>query len=96
MIIEEMASHNYVCFESTLFTRNEQDYIDYYLNKAKFTNGHDIRNRYLHGTNSNDEKQYEKDYYSIIKIIIIIIIKINDDLCITGDYDDAGLYKRPN
>jgi hypothetical protein len=61
--IEDLASLNYVCFESTLLSRNEQDYLDYYLNKAKFTNGHELRNRYLHDTNSNDEKQYAVDYY---------------------------------
>lgn len=85
-VIDNLASQNYVCFESTLLSRNEQDYLDYYLNKAKFTNGHDIRNRYLHGTNSNDELQYEADYYSILKLLVIIIIKINDDLCIKEDY----------
>lgn len=71
-----------VVFENSLLTRNEQDYLDFYLNKSKFTNGYDIRNRYLHGTNVNDENQYESDYYSILKLIIIIILKINDDLCL--------------
>lgn len=85
-VIDNLESQNYVCFESTLLSRGEQDYLDYYLNKAKFTNGHDIRNRYLHGTNSNDENQYKVDYYSILKLLVIIIIKINDDLCIKEDY----------
>lgn len=71
-----------VVFENSLLTRNEQDYLDFYLNKSKFINGYDIRNRYLHGTNVNDENQYESDYYSILKLIIIIILKINDDLCL--------------
>lgn len=85
-VIENLAEQNKICFESSLFSRNEQDYLDYYLNKTKFTNGHDIRNKYLHGTNSNDEKQYEADYYRILKLIVIIIIKINDDLCIKEDF----------
>lgn len=85
-VIDNLESQNYVCFESTLLSRGEQDYLDYYLNKAKFTNGHDIRNRYLHGTNSNDENQYKVDYYLILKLLVIIIIKINDDLCIKEDY----------
>lgn len=88
-VIENLESQNYVCFESTLLSRNEQDYLDYYLNKAKFTNGHDIRNSYLHGTNSNDEKQYEADYYTILKLLVIIIIKINDDLCIKENYRNS-------
>ncbi|WP_242948045.1 hypothetical protein [Clostridium baratii] len=85
-VIDNLESQNYVCFESTLLSRSEQDYFDYYLNKAKFTNGHDIRNRYLHGTNSNDKNQHEIDYYSILKLIVIIIIKINDDLRIKEEY----------
>lgn len=84
--IEELYKSDLVNFEDSLFTKNEQDYLDYYLNKSKFTNGHDIRNRYLHGTNTNDEKQYEIDYYLILKLFVIIIIKINDDLCIKEDY----------
>ena len=97
-VIEKLEEKNHICFESTLFSRNEQDYFDYYLNKTKFTNGYDIRNKYLHGTNSNDEKQYEVDYYRILKLIVIIIIKINDDLCIKEDLleiidDEAKIIK---
>jgi hypothetical protein len=85
-VIEELSSQNLVDYESSLFSKNEQDYFDYYLNKSKFTNGHDIRNRYLHGTNTNDERQYEIDYHIILKLFAIIVIKINDDLCIKDDY----------
>lgn len=82
VLIEELSTRNLVDLENSLFSRNEQDYLDYYLNKSKFTNGLDIRNKYLHGTNTNDEKQYELDYYLILKLLVIIVIKINDDLCI--------------
>ncbi|QMT16236.1 hypothetical protein H1Q58_09620 [Planococcus maritimus] len=82
VLIEELESRNLVDIETSLFSRNEQDYIDYYLNKSKFTNGHDIRNKYLHGTNTNDEREYEIDYYMILKLFVIIVLKINDDLCI--------------
>lgn len=86
VLIKELSTRNLVDFENSLLSRNEQDYLDYYLNKSKFTNGHDIRNKYLHGTNTNDEKQYEIDYYLILKLFVIIVIKINDDLCIKEDY----------
>lgn len=81
-VINDLVERGIVIFENSLLTRNEQDYIDFYLNKSKFTNGYDIRNRYLHGTNDNNEEKYESDYYSILKIIIIIVLKINDDLCL--------------
>jgi hypothetical protein len=84
-VIEKLSNQNLIDYESSLFSKNEQDYFDYYLNKSKFTNGHDIRNRYLHGTNTNDERQYEIDYHIILKLFAIIVIKINDDLCIKED-----------
>lgn len=43
-------------------------------------NGHDLRNKYLHGSNNSSEKTYESDYIIILRILIIILIKINDDL----------------
>lgn len=84
-VIDSLAEKEIIAFENSLLTRNEQDYFDFYLNKSKFTNGFDIRNRYLHGTNVNDEEQYESDYYSIMKLIIILVIKINDDLCLADE-----------
>jgi len=46
-------------FENTLFTTEEIKYLNYYLNKKAFSNGMGLRNKYLHGTNSNskDEQQ---------------------------------------
>lgn len=85
-VIQKLSNQNLVDYESSLFSKNEQDYFDYYLNKLKFTNGHDIRNRYLHGTNTNDERQYEIDYLIILKLFAIIVIKINDDLYIKEAY----------
>lgn len=79
--IDGLVSDGTFKMESSLFSKNEQDYMDYYLNKAKFTNGYDLRNCYAHGTHSNDEKQHELDYYIFLRIIIILVVKINDDLC---------------
>ncbi|MNN70551.1 hypothetical protein D3C81_1864100 [compost metagenome] len=74
-----------VTFDSSLFSKNEQDYFNYYLNKSEFTNGLNLRNDYLHGTNPIDEKQHKIDYFKILKVIVLIVIKINDDLCIKED-----------
>lgn len=86
-IIDGLFNENKVEFENTLLTRNEQDYFDFYLNRSKFTNSYDIRNRYLHGTNTNDVEKYETDYYSILKLLIIVVLKINDDLVIKNDFE---------
>lgn len=80
--IVQLVNDKVLAFESNLFTKNEQDYLNYYLNKSKFSNSLDLRNRYLHGTHTNDTEQHKSDYLTFLKIIVIIIVKINDDLCL--------------
>jgi hypothetical protein len=77
--IDEMVKDGLLRFENTLFTQFEVDYFNYYLNKKKFTNGDDLRNKYMHGTNSNSEIHDESQYFILVKIIILILIKIEDD-----------------
>lgn len=68
--------------DSKLFTEGEQDYLDYHLNKSKFSNSLDLRNSYLHGTHTNDDEMHRINYLVFLKLIVIIIVKINDDLSI--------------
>ena len=81
-----MHQENLVDFESTLFSKSEQDMFDYYLNNSKFQNGPQLRNKYAHGrlgnvANSNADINY-KNYLLILKLLIAIIIKINEDFCL--------------
>ncbi|MEA5402497.1 hypothetical protein VB776_06200 [Arcicella sp. DC2W] len=78
--IDELIVKGLVITENTLFTKQEINYLNYYLNKKEFTNGFDLRNKYLHGTNSLSEKDHIADYYKLIKIIILTLLKIDDDI----------------
>ncbi|MGN7785806.1 hypothetical protein ACTJIJ_14865 [Niabella sp. 22666] len=69
--------------ESTLFSRQEATYFNYLLNKKEFTNGMDLRNKYMHGVNGLSEKDHQKDFYLLLRIVILILLKINDDLIIS-------------
>ena len=42
----------------------------------------DLRNKYLHGTNTNSEKEHEYEYYILLKLIILALLKIEGDLVI--------------
>ena len=70
-----------VVTSGTLFSKPEQDYLDYMLNMHTYSNGSDLRNKYCHGNNPIDEKVSESNYYQILKIMCLIIIKINDEFC---------------
>lgn len=81
----EMKTNDFIEFESTLLTRQEQDLLDYYLNNSKFQNGPQIRNKYSHGREGNrDENINYNNYLTIIRLVIAVIIKINDDLCLNA------------
>ncbi|WP_295362607.1 hypothetical protein [uncultured Pseudoramibacter sp.] len=80
--IDNLVKSGDLRYGSTLLSEPEQDYMDFMLNKSKFSNGYDLRNKYIHSTYPVDEKQQENDYYHILKIVIIFIIKINEEFCL--------------
>lgn len=67
---------------STLLCKPEWEYFNYVLNKAEFSNGLDLRNRYIHDTNSLDENRQRYDYTILLKMFIILVIKINEEFCL--------------
>ena len=83
--INKMINEGKLEFESTLFSRNEQDYFNYYLNMSEFIDGYDIRNSNLHGTQIGDRKSdiHYSRYLQILLLFILIVIKINDDICLS-------------
>lgn len=79
--VETLVATGDMRYENTLFSKPEQDYLNYVLNKSEFSNGLDLRNKYSHDTCSLDEQTQRKDYLELQKIMILIIIKINEEFC---------------
>ena len=79
--VDKMVSEGDIKYGNTLFSKPEQDYLNYILNKAEFCNGLDLRNRYSHDTCSLDEKTQSQDYLELLKVMVLIIIKINEEFC---------------
>jgi len=81
----QMEAQKMVLFESSLFSKQEQSYFNYYLNKSEFTNGLDMRNSYLHGTQANPEERekHEYAYFTYLKLLTLVLLKIEDDLLIS-------------
>ena len=79
--IKYLEQKGMISYESTLLSRSEQAYFNYILNKAEFSNGLDLRNRYIHGTQSADIGEHKHDYYLFLRLLVLLVIKINDDFC---------------
>jgi len=77
---------NIVEFDNSLFTREELSYLNYNLNSKEFSNGLNLRNKYAHGSNYISEEKQENDYEIIVKILILVLLKINDDLKLSKLY----------
>jgi hypothetical protein len=70
--------------KSTLFSQPEIDYLNYLLNRAEYSNGLEIRNRYIHGiqqVNINEE-EHRQNYFVLLRLFILLAIKVNDEFCL--------------
>lgn len=80
-ILEELISVNWVIPSRTLFSFGELRYLNYILNDKYFINSRGLRNMYQHGGPIyDDESKYKEEYYIIIYILIMYVIKIYEEL----------------
>ena len=79
-VLPEMEKMGWLSYSSTLFHKLEANYFNYWLNKKDFTNGYDLRNKYMHGVQSNQIQTIESDYRIAKFLFILLLMKIIDDL----------------
>lgn len=80
-LVDKLVTSGDMKYGETLFSKPEQNYLNYILNKSEFSNGLDLRNKYIHDTYPLDEDTQSKDYLELLKIMVLIIIKINEEFC---------------
>ncbi|MEI7423438.1 MAG: hypothetical protein WCK18_15145, partial [Prolixibacteraceae bacterium] len=81
-VIDQMHEEGLIYFGKTLFSEPEQKYFNFYLNKLDFTDGLDLRNKYLHGTNSDSDEEHQNSYLIYLKLFVLALLKIVNDLSI--------------
>ena len=72
-------------YGSSLLSEPEQNYFNYIFNNAEYDNSMDLRNKYAHGNQMADEDFNRNNYYIILRMLILIIIKINEELCLLDE-----------
>ncbi len=85
-IIDELLNNGLLISDATLLSKPESSYFNYHLNKSSFDNSLELRNKYLHGgqTNINDS-EHTLNYFIALKLIIFLIININDEFCLNNE-----------
>lgn len=87
-ILDELIIRGDLSEGKTLFSIPEQQYLDFILNKASFSDGFDLRNKYCHGTTSTKEGEHFENYLEFLKIMVLIIIKINEEMCLKNPQEE--------
>lgn len=90
---KEFMEKGLIIEKSTLFTQPEIDYLNYLLNRSEYTNGLEIRNKYIHGIQQviNNEEEHKQNYYILLKLFVLLAIKINDDFELKNQEDKTQL-----
>lgn len=84
--LDEMFTKGWVIKNNNLLTTEERKYFSYYLDNSEYTNGPAYRNNYAHGSNPPKENEtiHQTAYLTILRLLIILILKIEDDLWSTN------------
>lgn len=86
--IDTLVEKGYCLTENGLLSSVEIDFLNYILNNKSFYNSISLRNKYMHGkTCGLEDNEHERNYYTALMVLVIITLKINDDLCLYWDYE---------
>ena len=91
-LLKRLIKNGDIYVDNKLLSKPEYKYFDYILNNSEFSDGKAIRNRYIHDSIVPDNNTMIADYYTLLKIMILLIIKINDDCCIYDEIKEGGDY----
>jgi hypothetical protein len=80
-LLDEWKNEGLLKTDDHLLCESERNLFSYYLNKSQYTNGPDIRNRYAHGSipAGGDMNIHAKNYYTLMMLLILLLLKIEDE-----------------
>lgn len=83
-VADAMVGKGWVERRSSLLSEAEANYFNYFLNAVDFSNGPKLRNKYLHGSQSNEAGQHTHfhTYMIALRLTVALVIKINDEFCL--------------
>lgn len=85
-VADAMVAKGWVQRRSSLLSEAEGMYFNYFLNAVDFSNGPELRNKYLHGSqvNADGEDAHFHAYMTALRLTVALVIKINDDFCLAA------------
>ena len=89
--IDSMIAKEWLITKNSLLTKEESSLFNYYLNQKDFGNGLDLRNKYLPGSqgSGDDETEHYRTYIIAIELLMLLVLKINNDFFINDSFNEA-------
>ena len=89
--IDAMVAKGWLERRASLLSDAEVSYVNYFLNDKEFSDGPALRNRYLHGSQADgdDDRVHRQTYVIALRLLVALIIKINDDFCLADERRSA-------
>jgi|GEM_PF-2571668 len=84
--LDRLVNEGLLQFSDRLLTTDEVSYLNYHLNMREFSDGKDLRNKYLHGSHDRDPERQKLDYLYFLRTLIVLLIKLRDDLLLKLNY----------
>ncbi|MDO8733236.1 MAG: hypothetical protein Q7L55_11825 [Actinomycetota bacterium] len=89
--VDTMAARGWMTRRSSLLSEPEASYVNFLLNKVEFSNGPELRNKYMHGSQPHgDEDLHFHSYVVALRLMIALVIKLNDDFVLAAPSEAAG------
>jgi len=82
--IDRFIDNGLLEISNKLFTTDEVSYLNFFMNMKEFSNGMDLRNKYLHGSNNRSLEQQKLDYLYFLRTFILVLLKLKDDMTLNG------------
>lgn len=78
--IQFLQESDMILFGETLLSEQEGRYFNYYLNTISSSNGPQLRNLYAHGKVYGPKVNHEYNYYVLLRLLVLLTMKIYDEL----------------
>lgn len=85
--LQFLKDNGFISFGKSLLSIPEQKYFNYIFNSSEFDDSKDLRNIYAHGNQSLDKDVMFNDYITMLRMMILIVIKINEEFCLKTALD---------
>lgn len=76
LVLDDLINHDHINTSSSLLSVQEGNYFNFYLNDLEYGNALRLRNKYAHGTPSDNN---EADYFKFLRLLVLLTLKIDND-----------------